>query len=255
MIYQGAAIGLAINSVVVLTHGRAGLFINKDFLAEAALPVAVWLIWTRRWLLPFILPSLLIPQSRAVLLIGVPMLLWPFSRIGATVLAVMLILMLTVSLTLVWPLDRSKNERLAIWQDTLRGVTILGRGIGQFYGTFPEMAVHEDTSARRPLHAHDDFLEILYELGPIGFCLAAAFMLSLFGAGDGVWLYVFLAVVLDALVAFPFQNPASGILAMVAAGALYRNNLRDGSARFSRTDHVGARHFALGGGAGMAGRS
>jgi hypothetical protein len=78
-IFEGAAWGMIVNSAfatvqvfglhpVMEAWSPAGLFGNRDFMAEAALLVIIPLVWKRRWFMAAsILPALVLPMDRTVM--------------------------------------------------------------------------------------------------------------------------------------------------------------------------------------------
>ena len=65
-------------------------------------------------------------------------------------------------------------ERWAVWQDVWAGTSWLGNGLGSIWTVFPYYATHQDVVMSAAVqHAHNDFLEILFEQGYIGGSLAA----------------------------------------------------------------------------------
>lgn len=122
---------------------------------------------------------------------------------------------------------------LAMWADS----PITGHGLGSFnheYGRFAEWHLGWfpgfDTMMR-PMHmfagqAHNDWVQMLAELGLIGFGLAAWFIwrtwrarLSWDGLDWSAACALFVAAVIG-LVAFPLQNPWSALIVAIALGIL-----------------------------------
>jgi hypothetical protein len=231
-VFEGAAWGLAVNSALAIgqmfgldivqqASVPAGFFGNRDFLAETTLLAIVPLLAARRWrMAAALLPALLLPQSRAVLAVGAVLALiwgWGRSRIAAAVACAMLVLA-TVAVTYVKHLH-SDEVRLDIWLDAWNATTWLGQGVGQFYATFPTHAVLFGDGSR-PEHVHNDWLEILYEHGPIGAALALLFAVDLARRG-GRWGFAWLAFCGLCAVSFALHNPATAILGFLAGGSVH----------------------------------
>lgn len=233
-IFEGALWGMGINSLVILgqlagfhpvfeAEVPAGLFGNRDLSAEAALLVAIPLVAQSRWkMLPLVLPSLLLPQSRAVLFVGAGLILlagWRRIPIWAMIGIVAAILAVFIGVTALKHIH-SDLSRLALWSDTWRGVTWIGHGAGQFYSAFP--ATNWSFTGSRPEHAHNDWLEILYEYGPLGLVLALAFAAYIAGCNyDRRWQWTWIALCGLCLVSFSLHNAATAVLGFVAGGRLY----------------------------------
>jgi hypothetical protein len=242
-IFIGAAIGMAVNSgfAILQTYGihpvmeaqdvagetsmaAPGLFGNKDHMAEAALLTLIPLVWSRRWILASaLLPALLLPRDRAVLLAaGVVALLtlWPSHR-SIAVACMAAALCGAAVLSLAGFKQLSAVQRTDIWRDTLAGMTWTGRGIGQFQNTYPEAAKRLKPEELRPSHADNDWLEIAYELGITGIALAVLFAGSVVVGTSGPYRLVFVAFCVIGCFSYPLHNPATSVLAFLAAGRVY----------------------------------
>ena len=237
-IFEGAAWGMIVNSglaiaqtlgwqpvMEVSTAMPAGLFGNRDFMAEAALLVIIPLVWNRRWYMAVaVLPALLLPMDRTVFAAGgmvTALMVWKLSR-TVTIIAVSAACIGALAITLLPAKFHSAQERIDLWKDTLDGTTFLGRGVGQFYNTFPEAATRQAIERIRSDHAHNDWLELSYELGFVGIFLGAVFSASVLLGPSGWEKAAFLAFCVIGCFAFPLHNPATGILGLAAAGGVYR---------------------------------
>jgi len=241
----GSALGFAINSALAiwqvyetgLDEGQralgkmitqlvapAGLFLNANFMAEAAVIVLVGLIGYRLWwLVPLVLPAAFLPMARgslmALAVVGIAE-LWRWSR----AMAIYGALALCLSGLMVYGLhNRSADHRLVIWTDTARGLTPLGNGIGSYYVHYGS---HAPLSARSRMfseHAHSDPLEIAYQFGIPGLILWGALLVWLLCGPlrpERMMLAVF---AVEGLVGFPFFFPCTAFLAALAAGRLCRD--------------------------------
>lgn len=241
-IFRGAAIGIGVSSLIVLpeyfldwhwfnaaeTGHPAGLFGNRNFLAEAALLVAIPAIWSRNILAVGLCgPALLFTGSRGAIVaatVGGFCALWRSHRTAAIVLAASAavgVIALSGSISK----QHSMENRLAIWQDTIDGLTWTGRGVGSFYATFPEHATRSlvvGPSLIRSEHAHNDYLEIAYEFGPAGLALIMAFVVMVLSQAIDEWSLVFLAFACICTFDYALHNACTAVLGMVAAGELCR---------------------------------
>jgi hypothetical protein len=237
-VFEGAAWGMIVNSglavcqflgwhpvMEVSTASPAGLFGNRDFMAEAALLVITPMVWQRRWAMGVaLLPALLLPMDRSVVVAGgavVAVVTWRVSRM-VTVTALSAVFVLVTAATLSVEKSRSAMDRYFLWTDTIQGLTVMGRGIGQFYNTFPEAATHQPLERIRSDHAHNDWLELTYELGIVGIVLAGVLSFGVLSGPTGWEKSVFLALCVMSCFAFPLHNPATAVLGLVAAGGVYR---------------------------------
>ncbi len=232
-VYAGCALGLIVNAgVLVAQHYEwlawpevvppGGLFMNLNLGSEFAALILVALVCERMWwFLPGPLATLLFQHNRGavVALCAVAALyLFKFNRLAA-VLLVSLSVGGGLTYVAVGNLDASTEQRLRIWQDSIDGLTWTGRGIGQFYATYPDKATHEDTLAARPDHAHNDLLELTYETGPGVFAFIAFLWLTL-RVNLLTERLVLWAFIVEGFFGFPLTMPATGFVFAVVAGRL-----------------------------------
>jgi hypothetical protein len=219
-VFEGAVWGVAVNSLLAIgqslgfhpvmeVSSPAGFFGNRDELAEAALLVGVYALEQKNWKGLVALPALLLPHSRAVLIAGFVVLLAKRYWIASIVVVIVAV---------VYTREKGvdvEGVRVWFWYETLRGLTVFGHGLGQFYSSY---LAYSDLHVWRIDHAHNDWLEIGFEFGIPGFILAGLFVWRL--RKD----MVFLAFCTMALVSFCLHNPATAVLGFFAAGAFYRNS-------------------------------
>lgn len=203
-----------------------GLFSNHNLLAYAAAPVLVGLLLERLWLLAALTaPSVFVIGSfgttargpLVVLAVAAAGWLWTRHRLASALLVFVMIDCLIWSLLFGGHGDQS--QRLAIWADTSDGLTWVGRGAGSFYYAFPEHAARYSTLFSRPAQAHNDYLQLLFELGPIGLLLAGTFALTLIGEAC-TERTVLLCIAMEAAIDFPLHLPTTAFLGSLAAGCL-----------------------------------
>lgn len=194
-------------SILVTSSWPGGLFGNSAIMAQSAALALVPLILLKLWRhVPLPALALVLGNSRAawiVLFIGTVRSrswAWPAALIG---------LLACVILT-----PRGVDVRLEIWEEILRTTTLWGHGLGSFA---------YDSSAGYVLHAHNDFLELLSELG-IDVGLLVAITLFCFESQDGVAKTTFFCYLLIALIAFPIFVPVLALYGGALAGYLCRRN-------------------------------
>lgn len=238
-LYIGAACGLALSSVVAIIQyfGYApfpvmtvisGLFVNGNLMAEAAALIAVAVVAERMWgLLPLVLPALVLPHARGALLACAVALAVHYRaelrRYWPTVAAVAV----SIGALLFMNGGPSGDERLLIWRSAASGVTIFGHGLGSFWIVFPAYDIRPVVTGL-PEYAHNEWLNVAFELGVVGLLLFCVFCASLAGPLDTARL-VLIALAVEAFFAFPLHEPTTGFLGMVVAGHAVRNRylLRD----------------------------
>jgi hypothetical protein len=225
----GSAVGLGINSLFVCIQlygwsivpqvaSPAGLFMNKNLLAEFSVLILLGLFYERLWLwiIP-VLPCVILTSGRgalvalvAGLLLALPLWLgWMIAIVGVGA---------GISYSF-FATDPSMLQRFDIWMDTLQSLTWFGHGWGQFYITFPQFATHMDTLLQRPEHAHSDILELIYEIG-LGIILIVAFVASLWRNKLIPEQAILLGFLVEGLFGFPLYIPTTAVVFAIVAGRL-----------------------------------
>lgn len=215
----------------------AGLFMNKNFLAEAGLMALAGVLayrW-RWWLVPPLLWAAVLPVSRGTFVAaGLTGCVWLWSR--SRKLAV-LVLAIGIG-TSAWMLrgqdliHSSMGSRVSSYLNTAAAIADqpFGHGLGQFWVVYPSYAsaVVPSTEkffgpSRRPKTAHNDALTITVEIGVIGLAfLASAVVVALWRRpSPATW--PLLACLFLGLFNFPAFNPATGFLAALCLGHLCRH--------------------------------
>lgn len=231
-LFIGAGLGMALSSAAAIgqlagwidwpsINIPSGLFLNKNFMAEAAALVLIWLIAERVWWLAVpVMPAVVLADARGALLalgigLAVELKRRPSWLIGALLVADFALFIAGMATHS----QATTTERLDIWGDTIDDLGFFGSGIGSF-GFMPH-ALHLDGFS---LHAHNDFLELLYELGMVGLGLAVLFMwhVGIPSNSAGLVLIVFMV---EACFAFPSHLPVTLCLAAVAAGHAVRGRV------------------------------
>ena len=236
-LFIGAGIGLAVSSAISIgqlagwidwpsINIPSGLFLNKNFMAEAAALVLIWLIAERVWWLAILVaPCVVLAGARGALLalaIGLGLLTirrlsWLTLGLLAAV-AGLFIIGLWGPDPVDWPFA-TLGERWSIWVDTVHGIGFLGSGIGS-YGFMP----HPMQPDGALMHAHNDYLELVYELGVVGAILGALFAWELRGPLNSARL-VLIVFAVEACFAFPSHLPATLAIAALVAGHAVRDRV------------------------------
>lgn len=231
-VYVAAALGAGVNSVLMIGQSfgwdilpqatkPAGTFYNKNFAAEfcaLALVGALGLPGRWKWLAVLALPGVLLGQSKtAFLALGCAgiLLVWQINKQIAA-----LIVLLTVAAGTYFVFSGyTFIQRIQLWQDTWDGMTFFGRGVGSFWATFPEHATRIDALSIRPSEAHNDLLQLWYELGPLSL-VAVALLVFAWRGPKRAEHYVLLVFLVEGLAGFPLHLPATAMLAALVLGRL-----------------------------------
>lgn len=211
-IFIGLALGLNV---------WVDLFNQIDVLAEIALFVCIWLLlYEIYWLALVCIPPIVMHGARAAVLTGTVMLacwFWYRSRI-ATVIFVCFVCIGAISYSFGKPdALTSLDHRLVMWSDTINGFTFFGHGLGSFMTEYPFYTHDIDTMIGSPNHAHNEYLNIAFELGLPGLLL---FLVICWNAvrSDTPEKYVFVAFMLVSCFDFPFHMPVSACLVAMVCG-------------------------------------
>lgn len=228
-----------------------GLFLNQDVLGPCAVVVLVALVIDRTWWIATgVVPALVLSQCRTAWLAGLCCFIiygwrrWPKWR-PAFLLGPALF---TVIAYYFGRGDASLRERFGMWGDVIAGLTPFGHGIGSFYSALPAHATFVDSSSIELWHAHNDILELAFELGIPGIVLAFAFGgLVFWRAGERERL-VLVALGVTACLLFPFHNPATTVIFGLVAGFAARSwdPVRDRQLHSRPALHDRRQRFALG---------
>lgn len=227
-VYLGFGLGIAVNSVVMLVQrlgfdplGGSGLFWNPNFAGEAAALAIAALFSERQWTV-FILawPSLVLSGARgAILGTACAFVAWVWSKSRYGALGICALALAGIAITL--PMGKGSAsilQRLDLWSDVVQGLTLFGHGVGSFAAAFPKAANHIDTLALKFDHAHNDVLEIAFELGFPGLLLFMVLILVALIAAKRTEFMVLAAFLVAGSVGFPLFEPATAFLAALCAG-------------------------------------
>lgn len=239
----GAALGMWVNAGVALAQlawpswmiqaaPPAGLFLNRNMMGEAAgLTLGACLLYARPWLAAGPALALALSGCRGAWL-GVALaglyVLWLFRPWKAMLCAGLgLLAALAAQQMHLWTLS-SISERLGLWHDTIRVLSLTGAGIGSFYTLFPVFNTFTDAWDARPVYPHNEFLGVAFEQGILGLGLFAAFAASIWHCASPACRAILLAFACMAFFEFPLHMPFTGTFIAAVAGwaAACRHRLR-----------------------------
>ncbi len=225
---------------IVQVAPPAGLFVNRNGLAEAGLlALVIAYVYRAWWLLPLCLAAAFLPLTRGVFLaVAITVAMWALQRGWRRFAGVLTLSGFAGAVTAAWyemldPSLQSTTGRLALWHDTLSGLRWNGYGAGTFDAAYPmfvdrsgSMFFGLDTMPGTP---HNDILLLLSEYGAGAFLLFAFVVLALWRGRHDRHVLVVAAFIVMGLVAFPFQMAAQAFVACVCLGVVVRTgcDLRD----------------------------
>jgi hypothetical protein len=231
----GLAIGLAVSSIIAVlqyfqletlvlknTPNPSGLFVNSNIFAEVSGMLLILILINKLWwFIPVTLPGLMV-SSRAVILgfliVGL-LWIWEKSKLAAISLAVSL----TFAASLINFSMSSIYQRLYIWLDMLSGLTLFGHGIGSFIYLFPDYNKHSDASINIAEYAHNELLQLTFELG-IGVAPFILIILMLLKA-DNDYKYAFVFFIVISCFGFPLHMPVTAFMVAIVAAQLAKSSL------------------------------
>lgn len=244
-IIKGLAFGLGISALLAvaqkfgfhsliytLNDKPSGLFINPNIYSETSAIILVCLVVFKLWWwIPVTLPGLILVQSRAAFLglgIGLFFYIWKLNKYLA-ISSVFLLSLIVIAVYWNNFNTASIYERLDLWVDTIKGLNFFGNGVGSYETLFPYYATHIDTELARPKYAHNDFLQIVFELG-IGSILFLLVLLDVFKT-KRIELPILFTIGIISLFTYPLHTPASAFLAFLVAGYLSSDVYSNGDNR------------------------
>jgi hypothetical protein len=227
--WKGLAIGCGISSAVALSqwlsydfittldwNKPAGLFYNNAVAGSAAAIAIVGCmsVGLFRWaLLP--VPLLLISQSRgawaAIAVVWIAKVYTSFEGLERIVFTI--VLAVAIGLAIVFFHGESDSLRLTIWQQVIEHLTVFGRGIGasqNVYLVTPHDFFHIE-------HAHNDYLNLLYEYGLGAFPLFILAALLLEHSDAYAW-PAFVCCLFLSLYFWTLETPITSFTFAVVAG-------------------------------------
>lgn len=231
---QGMALGLSVSTVVAVAQmlgyvlvsspyvPPAGLFFNPNIYGEIACLLTIFFLTSESWAWAALsAPGVFLSQSRVALATLVCLsVLWAWRRWPMAAPIGILAAGLAFA-PVVWNKPGEHfSYRLAIWANTIDGLTALGRGPGSFITTYPVFASRTDTATSREEDAHNDPLQLIYQYGLGCLFLLPLVTTALFGPLVPER-YLFLAFLAIALFNFPLEIPAEAFLGTFALGRLW----------------------------------
>ena len=204
---------------------------NPDLVAEAAAPALISCLIYRQWL---IVAGLAIVLSLshiehhcakgAILGVTCALAVLMLHRSWKTGIAIVALGIGLIGVLTYFTASSDNLERIHIWQDTIAGIVWSGHGIGSFRYIFPDFASHINIIlGTRPDHAHNDLLEILFELGWVGGFLALSGLAVILYKGRNIAETLIVICVLGtSLTNFPLHIPSTLFMAAFALGRVCR---------------------------------
>lgn len=217
-VFIGLAFGLFVSLFVSFD---AGLFVNKDVLAETSLFILVGLLVYELWWLTALIIPLFVTNYTVrgpFFIIGVLIGIWFWNK--NKLVTLFILLLFALGCFYIYHFDVriiSVTQRLEIWINSLRGFSFIGHGYGTFHNTYP---IYSDGDLVRPRFAHNEFLQILFENGIIGLILTIWFCINTIHEKEK---YIVLAWLLSACLYYSFNIPVSAFIFCITAGYISRN--------------------------------
>ncbi len=248
----GLSVGLCISALISIlnipvyrvTDKFAGLFVNSNIFAEVSgMLLILILIYKLWWYIPVVIPGLLVSSRAVVIGLGISLALmaWTKSKLLSVIILIgswLTAWLMTFSVSINITSDNIANgtifysnperiasisERISIWKDMLLGLTIFGHGVGSYQYEYPLYAKHMNVLIDRPIEAHNDILQLIFEFG-IGLIPLAIIVISLLKVNDDHrFALLFFGII--GLFGFPLHVPATAFMVAVVAGYLASRSL------------------------------
>jgi len=218
-LFIACSLGVGINSifclfqwfgyrpVVQIFNSPPGLFINGNILAEAtALVIVGCLVYRLYYLLPLMVPAMLLPMQRAsvIALLIVGMIAIKLNVKWKLLLCGIIILIIFSSLLL---RSTSIQDRLELWTFATTHLNLLGHGINSFRNEYLNYFDIVDNSYSI-IHIHNDLLELIFDYGIFGVIFYTAIILGTVFTKSTLK-YVVLAFLIEGLFGFPLYVPTT----------------------------------------------
>jgi hypothetical protein len=221
-ILKGLAAGLGVSSAVAIaqafgfdgiymfTDNPAGLLYNSTVLGSTCALILIALVSHALWRwVPLVLPGLYLAHSRGAWLI-----------LGAVILtrihwALTIALLASVGTGYAYFAGDSDSLRLTVWGHALRELTPFGRGIGSFNSYF----FIRDGQIMHPEYVHNDYIQLLFELGPAAAIVFAIYAICLWQRSSP-YHATFLGFAILGTFYFPLWTPLTAFIGCMCAGRL-----------------------------------
>lgn len=218
-VFEGLAVGIAVSSLLMLFGFQGGLFININTLAETSVIILIGLAVYGLWgHMIGVVPAIVWNGSRgAIMTVGLLFAIWIWKQSK-------LVTVLTILVMLIVVLSGYRSftiyDRISIWKEIYeQPFTWLGNG----FDSFSVLGLYNIYS--RPMFAHNDLLQIYFELGVIGVVLAVAFFLSVMVVNKNEkWIVG--AFIIISMFAFPLHLPVSSVIVLLTCGFIVNNRNR-----------------------------
>ena len=261
-VFRGLAVGIGVNGVLALAQWLwatmqpgvplvpwfdqvspdprypAGLFVNHNFLAETAALALAGSLAYRDW--RFTVPSALtlcLVHSRAALLALAALGLFRATRAYTFWLGLLLAVPAIVLMYYMGADNAGVADRLSFWSQVIGGISVTGSGLGSYQVTFYTAE-----------HAHNDLLQMVFELG-VGIVPLCALVWCAV-RGSGAECSVLGVALVLALFSFPLELPTTGFIIALTLGHLCTCSSELRVARLLRGGDNGARDRRVAPGSG-----
>jgi len=234
----GAGLGMAVNSCFMLAQHYGytgipmlsplpGLFYNRNIGAEAAAMALALVVGYRLWwLVPGILPVLVFGSRAPIIALGTAAAFAVGRR--SPFLGIMTFLG-GVLFVVTWMHDygglKDLTQRVVTWEDMLPALRPWGWGIGSFIHDFPLYQRHTSALTLRFENAHNDFLQLVFELGLGGLLAAIAVAVQLWRTAPSPAWYASVVFLVEGCFGFPLYEPVTACIAAVCAGRLFAEHV------------------------------
>lgn len=239
--WRGLAVGVGVGALIAVGQRfgglqwfdqaapPAGLFGNRNVLAEAGMVAFIYAACARKWFLAGLTAlAVALPLSLAAfggLLVALAARCYPKYPTASRALLYGLVVAVVVDFAVssLRPCDFGCPQvsdgitlRLLTWTSALSDSKLFGHGLGSFAYAYPNME-----------YAHSEPVQAVYELGIFSLPLVLLLGVALFfGDHDAPEYYILLVLLATSFLSFPFHMPLTALATAVSAGKLAADGLR-----------------------------
>lgn len=246
-IFVGMAVGLTVSSAVSIvnhfgyfpvdhyTGVPSGLFYNAHIHGEIIAFVIVSLLAERAlWLIPGLLPGILLSESRAALMLLATGAVFVFVRPVIALIAISVFV--PVYFFGLYHISPSDAQRFMFWVSGIMGTTWLGHGPNSYQG-------FSDGFTLTLGPAHNDYIQLAFEFGIGSVMVYAIYAVGLLRTSEPYW-PVFAIFALASVFSFPLYTPVTVFIGALVAGHLCRDGLVFRSVGIHRGHAIARRSIA-----------
>lgn len=239
---MGILLGLAPSAVLVMLevfgiklvpamYPPAGLFINKNIMAEGAALAMILALGLRQLYGIALLPAIILTECRAAILgLVLAAATWLYSKskpvallLGVAAAFPLLAIVFMGKGLGHWASNADLISRWDMWVPLISNLKPFGWGLGAFHTSFPSINTAYDLFRDRPEFPHNEILDLAFCLG-IGAIFPLGLLWSTWRLGSPWERSFLICTVCIAFAGFPLHSPLTVLLIGIVAGHISRRS-------------------------------